>query len=59
MEEDQEYQALPDELKKTAMSRDQKVAFHQGMNSWDTKFASLVDQKNAELEDKIPVKGKK
>ena len=43
VEEDQEYQALPDELKKTTMSRDQKVAFHQGMNSWDSKFTNLFD----------------
>lgn len=52
--EDEEYQEVTEDLKNTKLSRDQKVAFHKGLQTWDQKIAEMLEKKNQEIEEKIP-----
>ena len=49
---------MAEDLKQTNMSRDQKVAFHKGLVNWDQKLQSLIEQKDKEIDDKLPAKKK-
>ena len=52
--DDEELEQVGEDLKNTNLSRDQKVAFHKGLQTWDQKIADMLDKKNQEIEDKLP-----
>ena len=63
MDGEQEAEAEDDDgvdpsLKNTQLSKEQKVAFTQGLGDWDSKFTEMFEKKNQDLEAMIPAKKK-
>ena len=45
-EEDEDEEGVDPALKKTQLSKEQKLAFTQGLGDWENKFSELVEKKN-------------